>query len=133
MNMNFITILSLGSVSLLAAMGVVCARLYSSLRQSRALAMRQGAELQALRSDMGALCSGAKGVGERLNKLEHLLRHQAERQDQLELRSSGERPYQQAIKLVHKGAGARELVDAFGMTRTEADLIVMMHQVDKAG
>ncbi len=123
----------LAIVSLLALLLAALGQL--QLRQARRQ-LRQGAEqarvIRALREDVGALCAGASGVGERMTRLEQRVRRQDERQDQLELRG-GERSYDEAIRLVEHGADAEQLVKSCGLAPGEADLLVRLHGLDKAG
>jgi hypothetical protein len=56
------------------------------------------------------------------------------RQESIETaKQSGDRPYGEAIQMVHKGAGVARLVDDLGLSRSEAELLVMLHGVKKAG
>lgn len=89
-------------------------------------------ELEALRNDLGALTKASVGAGDHLMQVEHRVRRLSERQNQTEMRAVGDRPYQQAIQLVQNGADAEELIKQCGLTRGEADLVVMMHGVDRA-
>jgi hypothetical protein len=89
-------------------------------------------EIARLKQEMRALCSGAVGMGDHLRQIERSLKGLSERHDRLELRDPGERPYAQAIRLVHNGAGAGEIAETCGLTRGEAELIRMLHAVDKA-
>jgi hypothetical protein len=84
--------------------------------------------LHQTEQELGALCSASAGVGDHLVKLEQQVRRTVERQNLLELRASGERPYAQASQLINKGADIDELVDTCGLTRGEAELLVMMHR-----
>lgn len=89
-------------------------------------------QLQRLTEDFAALCRASAGAGDHVVKLEQQLRSIVDRQDQWELRASGDRSYQQAIQLVQKGAGAEELMKNCGLTRGEAELIAMLHGMAKA-
>ena len=66
--------------------------------------------------DMGSRLSSSKGVNLKRTKLE----------------GNNSRPYQQAIRMVHKGASVDEIMSICEMSRGEAELIVMMHRMDKA-
>jgi hypothetical protein len=90
------------------------------------------AQVQRLADDLAALCRASAGAGEHLLKIEQQLRRVMDRQDQWELRAGSERSYQQAIQMVQHGAGAEELVRNCGLTRGEADLIVMLHGMARA-
>jgi hypothetical protein len=90
-------------------------------------------QVQRLADDLAALCRASAGAGEHLVRLEQQLRRVMDRQEQWELRAGSERSYQQAIQMVHHGAGAEELVRNCGLTRGEADLIVMLHGMARTG
>jgi len=84
--------------------------------------------VQQIEQELGALCSASVGAGDHLVRLEQQVRRINERQSALEMRSVSERPYAQASELVHKGADIEELMEACGLTRGEAELLVMMHR-----
>lgn len=84
--------------------------------------------IEQMEQELGALCSAAVGAGEHVVKLEQKVKRIIERQNLLELRASSDRPYSQASQLVHRGADIKELVDTCGLTRGEAELLVMMHR-----
>lgn len=90
------------------------------------------ATLDQITRDLRALCSGAVGLGDRLRQLEREQRVLADRHERLELKDPGERPYTQAIRLVHGGAPVGEIAESCGLTRSEAELLKMLHSVDKA-
>ncbi|MGA7800326.1 MAG: DUF2802 domain-containing protein [Gammaproteobacteria bacterium] len=106
--------------------------LWLALRRQRVRERRRLDDVQRLEKDVAALCSAANGVGERLVRIEDLVRRLTERHDQLELRAGADRHYGQAIRLVQGGAGVDELIASCGLTRGEADLIVMLHGVARA-
>jgi hypothetical protein len=96
--------------------------------QRRAL-RRQGAleaDLVRLRREVEAATGISVRVGERLRRAEAQARLAGERLGQLELRGEG-RPYDQAIDLAQRGAGADNLVRNFGLSRGEADLVALLH------
>jgi phage shock protein A len=84
--------------------------------------------IQSLEQELAALCSAAVGAGEHVVRLEQQVHRLTERQNQLELRASSERPYSQASQLVNRGANTEELVETCGLTRGEAELLVMMQR-----
>lgn len=90
------------------------------------------AALQALRTDLGAMCASIAGFGERLVRIEQQLRSVGDRQDQLELRPGGDRSYAHAIRMVQKGAGVDELVANCGINRGEAELLLRVHGMAQA-
>lgn len=78
-------------------------------------------------SDLAAFEKAAIGAGERLVRMEQQVRRLVERQDQVEMYSSNDRPYSQAIQLVQRGASVEELISTCGLTRGEAELICVLH------
>lgn len=97
-------------------------------RQQRVLQQRS----DTLRRDLSALTAAAVSVGQRVLELERRQRRLAERQDQLDVFESANQPYEQAIRMVHKGAGIEELVEICGLSRGEAELIAMLHRLDRS-
>jgi hypothetical protein len=67
-------------------------------------------------------------------KLERSGRDLIHRQEHIESsQQSGDRPYGEAIEMVHKGAGASRLMQELDISKSEAELLVMLHGVKKAG
>ncbi|HHO69834.1 MAG TPA: DUF2802 domain-containing protein [Gammaproteobacteria bacterium] len=125
-------ILILASLSAAALLGV--ALQWRSLRRLRAdnarLAERLLATEQQIRhlgNEFGALCKASAGAGDHVLRLEQQVKRLTERQNMLELRASADRPYSEASRLAHDGAGIHELVTNCGLTRGEAELMVMLH------
>jgi hypothetical protein len=101
-------------------------------RLRRQLNSREG-QSSRHHDDFAALCKASVGAGDHLVRLEQQVRRLMERQEQIEMRSAGDRPYTQAIQMVQRGADVSELVSQCGLTRGEAELIAMLHGVAKAG
>jgi hypothetical protein len=123
-----LTVLTVAALLGVAILGVACLQL---LRNHRELAEATGLLRQRIaqaEQQLGALCSASLGAGDHLVKLEHRVQRVVERQDVLEMRAGNERPYAQASQLVHKGADIDELIATCGVTRGEAELLVMMQR-----
>ena len=58
-------------------------------------------------------------------------RNLAQRQDQVDLYDAANQPYEQAIRLAQRGMEKDELVEVCGLSEGEADLINMLHRLDK--
>lgn len=97
------------------------------LRRLRILLHSREDQTLRHRDDFAALCKASVGAGDHLVRLEQQLRRLTERQDQIEMRSAGDRPYTQAIQMVQSGADVSELITRCGLTRGEAELIAMLH------
>jgi hypothetical protein len=81
----------------------------------------------ALQNELGALCTGASGMGAHLGRLDQQLLRLNERQDHLESHDSLHREYDRAVKLVRNGAGAEEIMAQCNLLRTEAELLLRLH------
>lgn len=104
-----------------------------AIRELKEALAERDRDIAAVQGDLAALTKASLGAGDHLMQVENRVRRLSERQSQTEMRAVGDRPYQQAIQLVQTGADADELVRQCGMTRGEADLIVMLHGVAQAG
>lgn len=123
---------------LIALTGFACMGLFyqgHALRNARCLSssfkdtekdLRQ--RIKQLEQELGALCNASVRAGEHVVRLEQQVQRIVERQNQLELRSGGDRPYSQASQLVNRGADIDELMNTCGLTRGEAELLVMMQR-----
>jgi len=85
-------------------------------------------KIKLLNDDVSALCTGAVGVGNHLNKLEQKVKRVLERQDQLDLRDPSDRALDQATRMVRQGATVEELVSRCGLVRAEAELLMLLHR-----
>lgn len=121
-----LTILTIATVTGLLALGYLHVRaLHAQQEISESLRQSQ-LRVQQIEQELGALCKASLGAGDHVVRLEHQVERIMERQNQFEMRAGSERPYTHASELVHKGADIEELVDSCGLTRGEAELLVMM-------
>ncbi len=89
----------------------------------------QGAHqvMRGLQNDVSALCVGAVGVSQHLDKIEGQSRYLADRQDQINVSVSDDRPYIQAMRMAEKGINVEELMTTCDLAREEAVLIHALH------
>lgn len=115
-------------VSLLVAVVAIVGLIGIALRLKSHSKRLADAELHihSLTENLNALCSGAVGVDQRVSTLERTGRDLAHRQDSIESQQQ-DHPYGEAIQLVQQGASASRLVEELGLSRSEADLVVMLH------
>ena len=88
-------------------------------------------EIEVLKGTLNVLCTSAVGVDRRVGKLEQGKRELQQRQETIEQNNKPDQPYAEAIRVVQQGATANQLVEEFGISRNEANLIVMLHGVKK--
>jgi biopolymer transport protein ExbB/TolQ len=89
---------------------------------------RLNQEIGKLKNTLNALISSAVGVDRRMNQLELVKIELQQRQESMEQQNRSDRPYAEAIHRAQKGATATDLMEEFGMSSNEADLIVMLHR-----
>lgn len=99
----------------------------------RTAAMAQ--ELERQRTLVEALLKAATVLDRRIAKLEHKGFEIEQRQENLEQLGLNERyqdrGYGEAIQMVRRGANAQRLMEELGLSRNEAELIVMLHGAGK--
>lgn len=140
---QFLHILTITEWLMISVVVVLVMSLYSFKRQ-RTLQQNQMLSMQSLQRDLRALANAAVGVGGRVLEIE---RHQRKRpvvvpvQEQpavysaaapVEYHNSSNQPYEQAIRMAHTGASIEDIVNVCGLSKSEAELVNMMHRLDKA-
>ena len=125
---------------MVSVVAVLMISLFSFKRQ-RKLQELQSLSMESLQRDLRALANAAVGVGGRVLEIERQQRKrpvvvssQAEPQDMVpvEFYGSSNQPYEQAIRMAQTGANVDDIVNVCGLSRSEADLVSMMHRLDKA-
>ena len=113
-----------GSVVIL----LVSLKLLSHLKATQ---RRHDETVAGLKRDMRALTKAAVSVGERVLEVERRQRHSAEQKEHMDIYTSANQPYEQAIRMAQNGAQRDELVSVCGLSTNEAELISMLHRLDK--
>lgn len=103
---------------------LICWRIYASQRRYKTLL----ATVDALQKESHDHANQLNALKARSAELGEHLKHTRERQDQLEQRETLSRTYDPAIQLAHKGADVGELISACGLSKGEAELIMMLHR-----
>ena len=124
--MNWLPYLMLFALSSALAAGLFLqARAHRKLARDYA-ALAEGVARQG--QDLMGLCAAAVQVDRRVFGQEELLRECLARLEELALReSSQQQPYYTAIDKVKSGAGAEALVAEFGLSLSEANLLVSLY------
>ncbi|OGT19964.1 MAG: hypothetical protein A2V90_07835 [Gammaproteobacteria bacterium RBG_16_57_12] len=95
---------------------------------------RSGKQMvDALHKEIAALLCANTGLGDRFRLLERHVRGLDERQEQLEWSETSGQAIKHAVDLVKKGANADDLVTSCGLSRGEAELVMLIQQVERAG
>lgn len=139
---QYINILSLSEWLMISVVAVLIMSLYSFKRQ-RKLQEQQSLSMQSLQRDLRALANAAVGVGGRVLEIERNQRKRPAivnvKEPQVssptvpvEFYNSSSQPYEQAIRMVQTGATVDDIVNVCGLSKSEAELVCMMHRLDKA-
>lgn len=126
--------LSQWSVSSWLALGqsIVMLMVLLFWRKQRRQLQQQGHNMQSLQRDLRALANAAVGVGERVLEIERKQRSLKDKHEMVDLYDSANQSYEQAINMARTGASISDLVEVCGISHSEAELISMMHRLDKA-
>ena len=104
-------------------------------RRQQKLQKAQLDSMRLMKNDMKALVSAAVGVGEHILQIERRQRQLADKQTKLHVVDNSnnyfDQPYDHAIRMASNGASAADIVKVCGLSRSEAELITMMHRLDK--
>ncbi len=122
--MNTFWIVTMPIASVVIASVVLLA---GTLRRQRRRINGMEAQIEHLVSSINALCASAVGVDRRVVQLERRGREMRHRQENIETHQPGDRPYGEAIQMVHQGAAKSRLVEELGLSRSEAELLVTLH------
>lgn len=127
-----ILLILFGTVSLVCIAGFWV--LLSRYRRQHQVLEQMKRQVESVSSNLAALCAGAVGVDKRVARLERSGRDLRVWQERVQThdRDHGENSFGQAIRLVRSGATAGKLVEELGLSRNEADLIVMLHGMKEA-
>ena len=129
---------------LLAAVAVVLVMSLFSFKRQRKQQEQQSLSMQALQRDLRALANAAVGVGGRVLEIERQQRKRPvivatqepvqtqQANPPIEFYNSSSQPYEQAIRMVQTGASVDDIVNVCGLSKSEAELVSMMHRLDKA-
>jgi len=108
-------------------LGGLWAWLFMRLRDRDREISRLNQRIEQIQTAFDAMIGAASGSDKRLAILEKRLQELGHRQDIMEENQNVARPYDEAIRMVRQGASARRLVEELGLTRNEADLLIMLH------
>jgi len=78
--------------------------------------------------DMQSVSTAAVGIDQKVNQISNHVHHLDIRQDEIDVREQSDKPIQQAIALIDRGADLDEIINTCGLSRAEADLLVRVHR-----
>jgi hypothetical protein len=113
--------------ALVLGLGGLALVLMRRLARQRAGTADLERRLQQLESALDAVVAGAGGQDRRAGHLDQRLHELQRRLEDLEENQRTARPYDEAIRLVRQGASAQRLTEELGLSRSEAELLIMLH------
>jgi len=81
-----------------------------------------------LDQELAVLLDAGHGMGQQVRGLQDAVKETEQRLLQLEQRDLGALPYNEAVRMVANGADADQLVTQCGLSRAEADLVLLLHK-----
>ncbi len=123
----WIWLLGVALFSLLVAVAALM-QVKRSARESQDNEQRLNQRIEVLEKELSAMMDGAFGVASQLQKVESNLKSTVQQQEQLQQRDMGNLPYNDAVRRVSQGADVNELVEHCGLSRSEAELVEMLHK-----
>lgn len=100
---------------------------FLALRRQENLLQKAYQQIQLLKKHIHHLHQGKQGVGNKIQHLEHQLRQLDSRQEEMAQQDKEMPPYAHAMKLIEKGTTVEELTQEYGLTRGEAQLMMMLY------
>jgi len=123
----WIWLLGVALFSLLVAVAAFM-QIKRSTREAQESEQRLNQRIEVLENELSAMMDGAFGVASQLQKVESNLKSTVQQQEQLHQRDMGNLPYNEAVRRASKGADVGELVEHCGLSRSEAELVEMLHK-----
>jgi hypothetical protein len=75
-----------------------------------------------------SLAAGAVGQNQHVSRLEEQLGRLRQQLESVASQEGGGATFNQAIRLARRGAGADQIMETCGLSRMEADLVVLLHR-----
>ena len=85
-----------------------------------------------VQNQLSALNAGSIGLGERLIKIQKEMQALLARVDDLQTQVQTNTPYAQAIQMIQRGDTASDIVEVCNISFNEVQLLIKLHQQDKA-
>lgn len=130
---------------LLTAVGVVLLMSLISIKRQRKQQQDHSLIMQSLQRDLRALANAAVGVGGRVLEIERQQRKQPLEvvhskpvvqkitpPPHTEYYGNSNQPYEQAIQMAQNGASVDDIINVCCLSKSEAELVAMMHRLDQA-
>ncbi|MGD8640521.1 MAG: DUF2802 domain-containing protein [Gammaproteobacteria bacterium] len=125
---NTLTAATLG-MSLMVVLSLIA--MVVMYRHFNKIIRHQDETIETLQNDFGALCAGAVGVGNRLDKTEKKVKQLARRQYLYEVQQMKNKNYEQAKNRILRGDDVDKVINDCKITKTEAELILLANRINR--
>jgi hypothetical protein len=119
-------VISFSFIGLISVMSVIFS--WISLRKITASKEAVEQELTEVLSELKAFKSSAMGIGKKVMNIERDLADTVEKQQDLEFSDPNSLPYNQASRLVQMGADVDDLMSSCGISKAEAELLMLVNR-----
>lgn len=126
MNLNAMTVFALTSGLIVLATAVIMVVMGSLMRRQRTLTHASAMDIASLHGVLQAQLAASERAEQQLARLVSAVEALDTRIERLEL-GGGEPSYGRAIALVQRGGDAEALVRDFGLSKSEAALVSVVH------
>ena len=111
-------------VTVLTIIGGVCIYHFSERLNEKSKTIK------LLQDDAQALLGSVSVLDEKVHGMDQKIQHMQQRIDQLSLKEPSQQTYHHAVKLVKSGACINDVVESCGLSRGEAELIMLFNKMD---
>ena len=125
---NTLTIATL-AMSLMVVLSLIA--MVFMYRHFNKIIRHQDEIIESMQDDFGALCSGAVGVGNRLEKAERKVKQLARRQYLYEVQQMKNKNYEKAKTMINRGDDVQKVISDCKITPTEAELILLANRINR--
>lgn len=119
-------VVSFSVVGLVSLMSVIFS--WISLRKITASKQAVEQQLADVLSELKAFKSSTMGIGKKVMNIERDLADTVEKQQDLEFNDPNALPYNQASRLVQMGADVDDLMSSCGISKAEAELLMLVNR-----
>ncbi len=109
------------------ALSIMVFNLKKEIFQLKRYSSKLFSRLTGVMQEMHSMSNATYGIGKQVNHINDQVKSIDARQDEIDIRDQGEKPIQQAIALVEKGATLEEVMENCNLSRGEAELLIRIH------
>lgn len=123
----------LASATIMMAIMVLLSLVAMTLmyRYFNQVARQQNEIIEGLQKEVARIAVNTKDTGKRINLSDNKLKQLARRQYLYEVQQMKNRDYERAKSMIHRGENIKNVLASCNITKTEVELIVLAHKMNK--